>query len=526
MAALLAVLAGIMILPSERIYEELLVIHLFLLLVTLSGLLFLAIHLLSGTTWWQYFQVILTSLARPGIAAFFLAGIILVTELDQPFLLIRNLLILISWVLLCQYTANSISRAFERRDQISIRRAKGFSIAFVITYAFFILFLSWDWVTRLYPEFISTIFGWYMFVSMFSAALAGITILIYLFRNRGILPKMDGHQYMNMGKYLFVFSVFWGYLWYSQYMLIWYGNLPWEAEFYLIQKELFPLLFQLNFVLNFVIPFLVLLSPVTKRNPHVLMAVSLVILVGHMIDLYLSMIPALHPDGKSFPLATILIFSGFIIIYYLRILRRFERYPGLKKSSQVSVLAVAAVMGLTLGSCVHSNRQTGFDYAPDMTHSMAYETYDPHPVFADSTIMQAPPEGTVPRSIDPFYYQKTPEDRTLAGAQLANPFQADPEIVARGEKYFQTICAVCHGSAGNGKGILVTSRKYMYLPADLTQERIGELPDGNLFHVITEGYGLMGAHGVILTPAERWGVVHYIKQTLNAPESRNLTFPE
>lgn len=165
-------------------------------------------------------------------------------------------------------------------------------------------------------------------------------------------------------------------------------------------------------------------------------------------------------------------------------------------------------------SCIRSEKHPGYDYYPDMTNSMAYEPYSGNTYFPDSMTQQNPVEGTISRNRPAHYSSKRESDRYLSGKMFANPVVMSDRVIENGGLNFEVICSVCHGVKGDGKGILVTSGKYMYFPADLTRDEIKDFKDGELFNVITEGFGLMGAHGSILTPAERWEIIHYIKESL------------
>jgi mono/diheme cytochrome c family protein len=153
-----------------------------------------------------------------------------------------------------------------------------------------------------------------------------------------------------------------------------------------------------------------------------------------------------------------------------------------------------------------------------MIHSQAYETYSPNPNFPDSSTMQAPVEGTIPRGMTPYPYEKNEKDLELAGKTFKNPIEPSDGIVKKGEMLFERYCIYCHGEQGKGKGNLITSGKYNVPPRDLTSEKIRNYKDGEIYHVITVGYGVMGAHGTIIQQDDRWKIIHYIREELQKAE--------
>jgi mono/diheme cytochrome c family protein len=163
-------------------------------------------------------------------------------------------------------------------------------------------------------------------------------------------------------------------------------------------------------------------------------------------------------------------------------------------------------------SCDRTRSSTGWDYMPDMYYSNAYETYTPNPNFEDNLTMRTPVTGTVPREMIPFPYEKTEEDRAAAGVALTNPLEVTPVNLARGEKEYGIFCISCHGPEGNGKGYLFTSGRYPYPPASLISEKALRLKDGEIYHTITVGFGIMGAHGGMIRPEDRWKVIIYLRQ--------------
>lgn len=169
---------------------------------------------------------------------------------------------------------------------------------------------------------------------------------------------------------------------------------------------------------------------------------------------------------------------------------------------------------LALFSCDRTRTSTGWDYMPDMYYSEAYESYTANENFADGLTMRTPVEGTVPRGIVPFPYEKTDEDRILAGKELKNPVEFSEENIQRGKELYGVFCINCHGDKGDGQGYLYTSKRYPYPPASLVNDKVRALNDGEIYHAITVGYGVMGAHGAMIPQDGRWKIIAFIREEL------------
>ena len=174
----------------------------------------------------------------------------------------------------------------------------------------------------------------------------------------------------------------------------------------------------------------------------------------------------------------------------------------------IAIALMAAV------SCDRTRSSTGWDYMPDMYYSNAYETYTPNPNFEDNLTMRTPVKGTIPRELVPFPYEKTDEDRLRAGAELENPLGATEEHLERGGEVYRIFCLSCHGQEGDGQGHLYTSGRYPYPPGNLITDEVVKLSDGEIYHSITVGYGIMGAHGSMIRPEDRWKAIIYLRQNL------------
>jgi len=163
-------------------------------------------------------------------------------------------------------------------------------------------------------------------------------------------------------------------------------------------------------------------------------------------------------------------------------------------------------------SCDRSNNHPGYDYFPDMFYSKAYETYSANPDFSDGKTLREPVEGTIPLGIIPYPYTKTDEDRLLAGKELTNPYSADSANLSRGAGAYSIFCVICHGELADENGLLYKTGLYSFRPASLVNEKMERVPDGEIYHVISVGQGIMQEHGSIIRPEDRWKIVLYVRQ--------------
>lgn len=179
--------------------------------------------------------------------------------------------------------------------------------------------------------------------------------------------------------------------------------------------------------------------------------------------------------------------------------------------SQFWIILIALV---GFSACDRDNNHPGYDYFPDMAYSQAFETNSPHPGFKDGKTMREPVKGTVSRDFVPYPYEKTDQDRVLAGKALINSFSYTADNIQRGKVVYQAYCQICHGETGDGKGFLFTSGKYPFPPASLINDKMKATPDGEVYHVITVGFGIMGAYGSQIRPDDRWKTIMYIRKEL------------
>lgn len=225
--------------------------------------------------------------------------------LSLPFFQVRSVAYLVIW-LLTTWWLLSPSR---RQDQegglewslVSRRRAAAFLVIFGLTF----WLAATDWLMALYPHWYSTVFSVYQFAGSFLSALAATALAAARLSQGGPLQSVvTADHFHDLGKMLLAFATFWMYIWFCQFMLIWYANIPEEVTYYLplVQPWWLPL-FLLNVAVTWVIPFGVLLPRASKRRPAVLQTISLLVLAGRALDLYLHVAPKVFRERPGFGFA-------------------------------------------------------------------------------------------------------------------------------------------------------------------------------------------------------------------------------
>ena len=176
---------------------------------------------------------------------------------------------------------------------------------------------------------------------------------------------------------------------------------------------------------------------------------------------------------------------------------------------------IAVLLALIfLAGCDRTRMDKGYEYFPDMAHGQAYKTWSANEVMEDGRTMREPVAGTVPRHMEPYPYANDFEGRELAGNNLKNPLVINAQILEEGKELYRVFCQNCHGEKGDGKGNLHTSGKYIIPPSSLITPEFIAKPQGETYHVISVGWGVMGAHASLIRPEDRWKIVAFIEQVL------------
>ncbi|AKJ01776.1 quinol:cytochrome c oxidoreductase quinone-binding subunit 2 [Archangium gephyra] len=312
--------AGLALSPT-RGFSSLLINGFFFLTLALGGAVFLALNSVANAGWYTVFKripeafasyvpvgaasllVVLAGLpslylwARPGVmetdhllhqkAAF----------LNAPGFAIRMAVMLAIWAFFTwRLRRNSLAQDSEASPRPT-RRNVATSAVFLVLFAITFCLASFDWLMSLEPHWFSTIYGLYNIAGMLASSVAAITVAVVLMKRSGLMKEINTSHLHDLGKLMFGFATLWAYLWFSQFLLIWYSNIPEETVYFIHRMHGgWEPLFYLNLALNWALPFVLLLPKPAKRNPSHLCFVAGVMLAGRWLDLHLMISPANMPE--------------------------------------------------------------------------------------------------------------------------------------------------------------------------------------------------------------------------------------
>ncbi|MCG9791516.1 cation-translocating P-type ATPase [Flavobacterium algicola] len=236
--------------------------------------------------------------------------------LNFPFWIIRAAIFLIGWNLYRYYSAKNCVAQDEATDNLYYKKNFKMSAGFLVFFIVSESIMSWDWIMSVDPHWFSTLFGWYVFASFFVSGITTIALVTVYLKSRGYLEYVNTSHIHDLAKFMFGISIFWTYLWFSQFMLIWYANIPEEITYFITRIQLYNLPFFGAVVMNFVFPLLILLNTDFKRLSWVIVMAGTVILGGHYLDFFNMIMPGTVGDrwfiGVS-EISSVLFFLGLFI---------------------------------------------------------------------------------------------------------------------------------------------------------------------------------------------------------------------
>jgi hypothetical protein len=251
--------------------------------------------------------------------------------LNLPFFLARAVFFLTGWSLY-RYFSRKFSLAQDEASDISnhkknFRISAGFLVFYIVTESI----MSWDWVMSIDPHWFSTLFGWYVFASMFVSGITAIALITIYLKSKGYLEFVNDSHIHDLGKFMFGISVFWTYLWFSQFMLIWYSNIPEEVTYFMTRIEDYNLPFFGMVVMNFIFPLLILMNSDYKRINYFIVMAGIVIILGHYMDVFNMIMPSAVGDQWFIGAAEIGGFLFFLGLFIFVVFKELTKAPLLAK---------------------------------------------------------------------------------------------------------------------------------------------------------------------------------------------------
>jgi hypothetical protein len=236
--------------------------------------------------------------------------------LNIPFFWVRSFVYVAVFYLFARlYRKRSLREDQEGGTKLHMKNY-GQAGIFLVLFAVFSSTLAWDWIMSIDTHWFSTLFGWYVFSGMWLGAITTTMLIILYLKSKGYLPEVNKSHLQDLGKWMFALSFLWSYLWFSQFMLIWYADIPEEVTYFVNRIENYNFLFFFTFAINFAVPMLILMSRDSKRNKKYLAVMSLIILFGHWLDAYLLVNPGVlydHGHLSWVHVGTMLGFVGWFI---------------------------------------------------------------------------------------------------------------------------------------------------------------------------------------------------------------------
>ncbi|WP_185873351.1 hypothetical protein [Blattabacterium cuenoti] len=358
---------------EKKLYTSLYISSIYFFSISIGSLLFLSIQNISKSGWSIIFHIIMekiSSFIPYGLIIIFIIILInifysnkpifnwmnnyLYNEksiyydevlskkklyLNIPFFLLRNII----YMLGCTFFYLKIKKI---SNTLNICYSLNFykklyynSLYFIIFFFIISTFISWDWIMCINPYWFSTIFGWYFLSGILINGISFITIVSIFLKKTGNFNFFKKSHMNDLGTYIFSGSLLWSYFWFSQFLLYWYGNIPEEISYFFKRETLYYNIHFWMLIPNFLIP-LFLISRKNKCNSNILLLISIIILIGHYIDLYNLIYPLLYNimSFGIYELSSFFIIGGvFLYILLLNLDNKklyFIEHPYFKESKE------------------------------------------------------------------------------------------------------------------------------------------------------------------------------------------------
>ncbi len=260
--------------------------------------------------------------------------------LNKGFFAAATVLTIVLWSVL-GWKMRQLSRSLDARPLATVEERKKYiwnntvwAAVYIVVFSLTVMSsIPWLWLMSIDAHWYSTMYSWYTFASSFVSGMALIALFVVFLKNNGYLEYTNNEHLHDIGKFMFAFSVFWTYLWFSQFMLIWYANIPEETIYFQPRAHgIYKGIFWLMFIINFIAPLLILMTRDAKRNYGTITFMALLIIFGHWLDFYQMVFPAVSPQKVPMILYDFGVALGFVGLIMFVTGRALSKAPLLAKN--------------------------------------------------------------------------------------------------------------------------------------------------------------------------------------------------
>lgn len=244
------------------------------------------------------------------------------------------------------YKMRQLSRSLDEQPLKSVEEGRKYiwnntvwAALFIVWFALTIMStVPWLWLMSIDAHWYSTMYSWYTFASSWVAGISLIALYVVYLKNKGYLEYTNEEHLHDLGKFMFAFSVFWTYLWFSQYMLIWYANIPEETTYFVSristdhETGAYSGIFWFQFIINFLAPLLLLMRRGAKRSYTTVTIMAVVIIFGHWLDFYQMIFASVLKEHVELGWLDFGVAAGFVGVVLFVVGNGLAKYPLVAKN--------------------------------------------------------------------------------------------------------------------------------------------------------------------------------------------------